>query len=249
LLFTKTMTAVVAGLLILLLAGFIVYFVRKRQMHTLTTPQIGALGGIGLLILGGLIALFFPHAGKDTPIVIVGGCIHGDYVVPWTEVPNQEIYYAPTQHSYMIYVSSVYANGSALTQPVTATGGWVLAIYDQDSYGADRPNPGIMLCTDQACKGKGDGNTVYIEARQDNYTNFEVANNGLELRFHNRILGCDDSRHPIGYESSCDHIKNMKFRDLSAGTETVWQCGQGSTGVCTISVGALPPASLSSARH
>jgi len=176
------------------------------------------------------------------PVIVRGGSIHGDYSKDWTPAQTGgTIYSAVTPDSTLIYSEDVYSGSSLLPQPLPPVkSGWVIEIFDQYPNGHSRREPGVRICTNQACNGPGDGKTVYMEARSGGKAGFEYYNGGVELRFHSTIHKCD--KQLSGTENpKCDHVNHIQFDDLGAGTKTAWKCGENSSGVCTISVGAPPP--------
>lgn len=178
----------------------------------------------------------------NPPVVIVGGCIRVQHGNESWKPPStgNALYTAPTDDSSQITTRAVSHNGVSVGN-LSVTSGWALEIYDPNSKPTVRTTAGITICSDASCKGKGDGMTVYVKPRTDDYTGLESANNSTELRFHSTVKGCDSGM--SGNESKkCDHIGFIKFYDCSQDAQCAksvqWDCGSGKTqGTCDVQIG------------
>jgi len=221
-----------------------------------TKTQAFLIGGAIGVVVGVLGSLIHTSAPKDTPIVIVGGSIHGKTDSNDTSgwVPSSGNSYQGTVHRDPKNNNGIdrlqFNNLEGNPATMTNTGGWAITVANTDKNHNAVKKGALKFCSDTTCTASTDlmdgspnknqcgsifaqfGN-VYLGARKDSRLE-EVKSGAIirELHYHDQDPDCDG---PNGTgESKCDWPMQFTVETCNPLTSKTYSCmGTG----CSVQVG------------
>jgi hypothetical protein len=225
------------------------------------TKSIVLFGALAAIVAGivFIVAKVLAPGGKDTPVVIVGGCIHAK--VPATDTTGWKPGSTSGSYTAASNAASPAHNIDQITltafdnnpgSSITRTGGWAITYSGEDAKGNEKPNA-LHFCSDGTCNASGmtldhKDNTakctttfqaagpVYLFS--DDHSRWEEGKDGSETRelhYHDSDNACDGSNN--GVESRCDTIYKIVLETCSPQPSSATYTCKTADGHCNVAIG------------